>query len=73
MGKSLVKALDESRSHSATTAKDSHDLLIEALKNRIIESNQVSKHSVTQDIKEVMQLWPMLKSFLGEVESKPPT
>lgn len=73
MGKSLVKALDDSRSHSATTAKESQDLLIEALKNRIIESNQVSKHSITQDIKDVMQIWPMLKGFLGEVESKPPT
>jgi hypothetical protein len=73
MGKSLVKALDDSRSHSATTAKESHDLLIEALKNRIVESNQVSKSSITQDIKEVMQLWPMLKGFLGEVESKPQT
>lgn len=73
MGKSLVKALDDSRSQSATTAKESHELLIEALKNRIIESNQVSKHSITQDIKDVMQLWPMLKGFLSEVESKPPT
>jgi len=73
MGKSLVKALDDSRTHSSTTAKESQDLLIEALKNRIIESNQVSKQSITQDIKEVMQLWPMLKGFLGEVESKPPT
>lgn len=73
MSKSLVKALDDSRTHSSVTAKESQDLLIEALKNRIIESNQVSKQSITQDIKEVMQLWPMLKGFLGEVESKPPT
>lgn len=71
MGKSLVKSIDESRGQSATSAKESQDLLVEALKNRIIESNQVSKQSITQDIKEVMQLWPMFKSFLGEVDSKP--
>lgn len=73
MGKSIVKALDDSRSHSATTAKESQDLLIEALKNRIIESSQVNKQSVTQDIKEVLQLWPMFKGLLGEVETKPQT
>lgn len=73
MGKSLVKALDDSRSHSATNAKESNELLIEALKNRIVEANQVSKQSVTQDIKEVLQLWPMFKGMLGETETKPQT
>lgn len=71
MSKSLVKSLDDSRAHSATSAKDSQDLLIEALKNRIIESNQVSKPSVAEDIKDVMQLWPMFKGFLGEADPKP--
>jgi len=70
MSKSLVKALDDSRSQSATNAKESHDLLIEALRNRILETNQVTKQSVTQDIKEVLQLWPMFKGLLGE-EVKP--
>lgn len=73
MSKSLVKALDDSRTHSSTTAKESQDLLIEALKNRIIESNQVSKPSIAQDIKDVMQLWPMFKGFLGEIDPKPQT
>ncbi len=71
MSKSLVKAIDDSRTHSSNSAKESQDLLIEALKNRIIETNQVSKQSVAQDIKEVMQLWPMFKGFLGEVDPKP--
>ena len=70
MSKSLVKALDDSRSNSATNAKESQDLLIEALRNRILETNQVTKQSVTQDIKEVLQLWPMFKGLLGE-ELKP--
>ena len=70
MSKSLVKALDDSRSNSATNAKESQDLLIEALRNRILETNQVTKQSVTQDIKEVLQLWPMFKGLLGE-EVKP--
>jgi len=73
VSKSLVKSLDDSRSHSATNAKEAQDLLIEALKNRIIENNQISKQSVTQDIKEVLQLWPMLKGLLSEAEPKPPT
>ena len=71
MGKSLVKAVDDSRTQSASTAKESQDLLIEALKNRIIESSQISKTSIAQDIKDVMQLWPMFKGILGEVDSKP--
>jgi len=73
MGKSLVKAIDDSRSQSVTNAKESQDLLIEALRNRILETNQVSKQSVAQDIKEVLQLWPMFKGLLGESEMKPQT
>lgn len=71
MGKTLVKAVDDSRTQSASTAKESQDLLVEALKNRIVESNQISKPSIAQDIKDVMQLWPMFKGFLGETDSKP--
>lgn len=71
MSKSLVKAIDDSRAHSSSSAKEAQDLLVEALKNRIIETNQISKTSITQDIKDVMQLWPMFRGILGEVESKP--
>ena len=71
MSKSLVKAVDDCRTQSTNSAKEAHDLLIEALKNRIVESNQVSKPSLTQDIKDVMQLWPMFKGFLGEADPKP--
>lgn len=71
MSKSLVKAVDDSRTHSSNSAKEAQDLLIEALKNRIIESNQASKPSIAQDIKDVMQLWPMFKGFLGEADPKP--
>lgn len=73
MSKTLVKAIDDSRSHSSNSAKEAQDLLIEALKNRIVETNQASKTSVSQDIKDVMQLWPMFKGILGEVETKPQT
>lgn len=72
MGKSLVKSIDDSRGQTAASAKEAQDLLIEALKNRIIESNQVSKPSIAQDIKDVMQLWPMFKGFLGEIDPKQP-
>lgn len=71
MSKSLVKAIDDSRAQSSNSAKESQDLLIEALKNRIVETNHSSKQSLAQDIKEVMQLWPMFKGFLGEVDPKP--
>lgn len=71
MSKSLVKAVDDCRTQSSGSAKEAQDLLIEALKNRIIESNQVSKPSIAQDIKDVMQLWPMVKGFLGETDMKP--
>jgi hypothetical protein len=71
LGKSLVRAIDDSRTHSATSAKESTELLIEALKNRIIESSQVNKTSVAQDIKDVMQLLPLLKGLLGDVDPKP--
>lgn len=73
MSKFLAKSVDDSRSQSATSAKESQDLLIEALRNRILETNQVSKQSVAQDIKEVLQLWPMFKGLLGESEVKPQT
>lgn len=72
MGKSLVRSVDESRGQSVASAKESQDLLIQALKNRIVESNQISKPSIAQDIKDVMQLWPMFKGFLGEIDPKPP-
>lgn len=73
MSKTLVKAIDDSRVHSSSNAKEAQDLLIEALKNRIVETNQASKPSIAQDIKDVMQLWPMFKGILGEVETKPQT
>lgn len=73
MSKTLVKAIDDSRAHSSSSAKEAQDLLIEALKNRIVETNQASKPSIAQDIKDVMQLWPMFKGILGEVETKPQT
>lgn len=70
MGKSLVKAIDESRAHSASTAKDSQDLLVQALKNRIIEGGQSQKTSIADDIKEVLGLWPSIKGLLGDAETK---
>lgn len=72
MGKTLVKSVDESRGQTAASAKEAQDLLIQALKNRIIESNQISKPSIAQDIKDVMQLLPMFKGFLGEIDPKSP-
>jgi hypothetical protein len=71
MGKSLVKAIDDCRTQSSTSAKESQELLIEALKNRIVETNQISKPSIAQDIKDVMQLLPMLQGFLGQADAKP--
>ncbi len=71
MGKTLVKALDDSRNQSANQAKDTQKLLIEALRNRIIEGSQETKPSVTQDVKELLDLWPLFKGILGDGESKP--
>ena len=71
MSKSLVKALDDSRSQSANSAKEANELLIQALKNRIIEGGQTQKTSIADDIKEVLGLWPSIKGLLGDPETKP--
>ncbi len=71
MGKSLVKALDDTRTQSSTQAKDAQEQLVRALTNRIVEGNKTQqRQSVTQDIKEVLELLPMIKGFLGEPASK---
>src|SRR5262249_33142143 len=71
VNKTLVKALDDSRAQSASTAKDSQALLIEALTNRIIESTKAGQPGVAQDIKDVMQLLPLFKGLLGDKDPKP--
>lgn len=73
MGKALVKAIDESRTQTANHAKESQDLLIQALKTRIIEGNQTSQKSFAQDMKEVLDLFPAIQGLLGSPETKPQT
>ena len=70
MGKSLVKAIDESRAHSASTAKDSQDLLVQALKNRIIEGGQSQKTSIADDIKGSAWTLAIDQGLLGDAGDK---
>jgi hypothetical protein len=46
------------------------DLLIQALKNRIIEGGTAQKNNIADDIKEVLGLWPTIKGILGDPETK---
>lgn len=71
MGKTLVKSLDESRSSVAIQAKEAQEQLIRSLTNRIVEGNKVQqKQGLTQDIKEVLELLPLLRGFLDGAEPK---
>lgn len=64
---------EDARQSSAESAKESQNLLIQSLTNRIIEGNQVqarSKSSVLEDIESVGRLLPVFQNLLGGDVSK---
>ena len=73
VSKALVKMAEDARQSSAESAKESHNMLVQALTNRIIEGNQMqasSKNSLAEEIETVARLLPMFQNMLGDL-SKP--
>ncbi len=70
VSKALIKMVEGAQQKTAENAKETQDLLIQALTNRIIENDAArSKRPILEDIEAVSRLLPMLKGLLGEVET----
>lgn len=70
VSKALVKMAEDARHSSAESAKESQNMLVQALTNRIIEGNQVqarSKNSLAEEIESIARLLPMFQSLLGNL------
>src|SRR5262249_41260428 len=73
VSKALVKMAEDSRASASKNAEETQRLLIQALTNRIIEGDQMrtKSNSVTDDIKEVLSLFPMLQATFGDAVKLP--